>query len=69
MSGEAERVACGVQQNPPLIGLRLERGLDGAQGQHVSVGNVQVLYAEFDVRLLAVRRVGPGGGAGSRPAG
>lgn len=44
-SGNAERVACGIQQDPPPAGVRLEVGLDGTQSEQASLSGVQVVDA------------------------
>lgn len=61
--GDAERVACGVQQNPPLVGVRLEFGPDGSQGEQTGLGGVQVVDAQLYVGLLFLRWLRPGGTA------
>lgn len=43
--GDAERVACGIQQDPPPVGVRLEFGLDGSQSEQASLSGVQVVDA------------------------
>lgn len=56
-------MACGIQQNPPPVGVRLELGLDCPQCQQPGLGGIQVIDAQLDVGLLFLDRVRPGGTA------
>lgn len=54
-------MACGIQQDPPPVGFRLDRRLDGTLGEQPCLGGIQVIHAQFDVGLLLLGGVRPGG--------
>jgi hypothetical protein len=43
--GDTERVACGIKEDPPPVGVRLEFGLNGPQSEQAVLSGVQVVDA------------------------
>lgn len=51
----------GVQQDPPEGRLRLSRRRDSSEGEQSCLGGVQVVDAQFEMGLLLLKGVRPGG--------